>query len=50
MDSGPLEARPLTADEADQAIIPWEMPPLKPEEIKSLCASENRAMLATFLG
>jgi uncharacterized protein (DUF362 family) len=34
----------------DQAIIPWELPPLQPEEIKALCAQENRAMLATFFG
>lgn len=50
MDYGPLDPKPLYADKADQAVIPWEMPPLTPAEIKALCASENRAMLATFLG
>lgn len=49
-DYGPADTRPLTAEEADQAVIPWELPPIKPEEIRALCARENRAMLATFLG
>ena len=37
-----------TAPLLDQAVIPWPLPPLNPEEIKALCAAENRAMLATF--
>ena len=47
---GPSDTRPLTAEEANQAVIPWALPPIEPEEIKALCASENRAMLATFFG
>jgi uncharacterized protein (DUF362 family) len=50
LDFGPEDARTLTEQEADQSVIPWELPPLTPEEIKTLCASENRAMLATFFG
>jgi uncharacterized protein (DUF362 family) len=56
MDYAVSESRTLseqigeTAPLRDQAIIPWELPPLKPAEIKALCAQENRAMLATFFG
>jgi uncharacterized protein (DUF362 family) len=45
----PPEHHPPSAD-PDQNIIHWPMPPLTPDEIKSLCRAENRAMLATFLG
>ncbi|MFU8827374.1 MAG: DUF362 domain-containing protein [Brevefilum sp.] len=47
---GPPDTQPPIPTEAEQDIIPWALPPLEPDEIKALCASENRAMLATFLG
>jgi uncharacterized protein (DUF362 family) len=50
MDYAPLDTRPLSEQVGEQTIIPWELPPLGPEEIKALCAAENRAMLATFFG
>ncbi len=48
-DYAPPEHHPPSFD-PDQNIVPWPLPPLTPEEIKSLCRAENRAMLATFLG
>jgi uncharacterized protein (DUF362 family) len=50
MDYAPLDTRPLSEQVGEQTIIPWELPPLGPAEIKALCAAENRAMLATFFG
>jgi hypothetical protein len=40
----------LPPDEQGQDVIPWPLPPLSPEEIREVCARENRAVLATFLG
>jgi uncharacterized protein (DUF362 family) len=41
---------PRAAHISEKMIIPWPLPPLTREEIKELCARENRSMLATFLG
>ncbi len=49
-DYAPSEKRPPSEQALDQDIIPWPLPPLNPEGIKALCAAENRAMLATFIG
>ena len=48
-DYAPSQAQPPSEDALDQTVIPWPLPPLEREEIKAMCTSENRAMLATFL-
>jgi uncharacterized protein (DUF362 family) len=45
-----IEPRTLTAEELLQDYIIYDMAPLNKDEIRTLCASENRAVLATFLG
>jgi len=40
----------LMPGEQGESAIPWELPPLTPEEIHRACAQENRTVLATFLG
>jgi uncharacterized protein (DUF362 family) len=49
-DFAPSQAQPPAEQSLDQAVIPWPTPPLTPEEVKALCAAENRTMLATFFG
>ncbi len=46
----PFQAQTPSEACIDQAVIPWPLPSLSPEEIKPLCKAENRAMLATFFG
>lgn len=40
----------LVQDLLNSRIVPSSLPPLTPEEVQQLCARENRAVLATFLG
>ncbi len=49
MDYTPSQTQPTNNQVLDQAVIPWPLPPLSTAEIKTLCAAENHAMLATFL-
>jgi uncharacterized protein (DUF362 family) len=45
-----VEPPVLRTEKQGPDVIPWQLPPLTPEEIRDACAKENRAVLATFLG
>jgi hypothetical protein len=50
MDYGPwLETSRFQQQALDQGIIPWELPPLTPTEIKALCARKTGPCSLRFL-
>lgn len=49
-DNGLVHPGSLLSEETESLPIEWKLSPLTAEEIKLLCARENRSVLATFLG